>query len=86
MPNLAGMENTQKFSGDYLSKEEAREYTSLSLRSLDYARERGEVPFYKKGKRVLFKRADLDRWLEQFRAGVDLDRIVDEIVVEILGK
>jgi excisionase family DNA binding protein len=86
MPTLAGMENTQKFLDGYLSKQEAQEYTSLSLRTLDYAKERGELPVFKVGRRVLFKRSDLDRWLERFRADVDLDRIVEETVAEVLGK
>ena len=31
----------------------------------------------------LFKKSDLDGWVEQFRAGADLDRIVDEVVAEV---
>jgi len=64
---------------NFLTKAQATVYTSLSARSLDYARERQEIPFYKKGKRVLFKRADLDAWMERHRAGADLEKIVSEV-------
>lgn len=84
MPTFAGM--SKKLIDGFLSKDEASLYCSLSLRSIDYARERGELIFYKHDKRVLFKKADLDRWMEQFRASTDLDRLVDETVAEVLGQ
>jgi len=70
----------------YLTKAQAQTYTGLSERTLDYVRERQELKFYKVGKRVLFKRGDLDAWMERHRAGADLDRIVNETVREVLGK
>ena len=76
---VAGMTIEQNF----LTKAQATVYTSLSARSLDYARERQEIPFYKKGKRVLFKRADLDAWMERHRAGADLEKIVSEVLGEL---
>jgi excisionase family DNA binding protein len=70
----------------YLTKAQACIYTSLSERTLDYARERGELRFYKLGKkRILFKKDDLDAYIERHRAGADLDKIVDEIVHEVVG-
>jgi len=67
----------------FLTKAQAQIYTGLSERSLDYARERGELAFYKHGKRILFKLSDLISWMERHRAGADLDRIVDEVVAEV---
>lgn len=64
----------------YLTKAQAQTYTGLSERTLDYARERGELPFFRVGKRVLFKRSEIDAWLEKHRVGVDLDAIVDDVV------
>jgi len=43
-------------------------------------------PGYKIGKAWIFKRSELDQWLVQFRAGADLDRIVDEVVAEVAGR
>lgn len=43
-------------------------------------------PGFKCGKSWIFKKSELDGWLEQFRAGADLDRIVDETVREVLSK
>lgn len=71
---------------NFFTKEQARVYTSLSLRTLDYARERRQLKFYKVGKKVLFKKSDLDIFLEQFRASADLDKIVDEVLGEVLRK
>jgi excisionase family DNA binding protein len=76
----------QAVEQQYLTKQQAQTYTGLSGRTLDYAREREELVFYKHGKRVLFKRADLDAWMERHRAGADLDRIVSETVAEVLAK
>jgi hypothetical protein len=44
------------------------------------------APGYKLGKCWLFKKSELNRWLEQFRASADLDRIVKETVAEVLGR
>jgi len=37
-------------------------------------------PGYKIKKCWIFKKSELDRWLEQFRAGADLDKIVSEVM------
>jgi hypothetical protein len=42
-------------------------------------------PGYKVGKCWIFKKSELDRWLEQFRAKSDLDRIVNEVLSELGG-
>lgn len=51
----------------YLTKEQARHHTNLSLRKLDMARACGALPSLKIGKRVLFKLADLEAFLERYR-------------------
>lgn len=40
-------------------------------------------PGYKVGKAWLFKKSEIDAWLEQFRAKNDLDAIVDEVMAEV---
>ena len=40
-------------------------------------------PGYKLGKCWVFKKSELDCWLKQFRAGVDLEKIVDEVVSDL---
>jgi excisionase family DNA binding protein len=62
----------QSVEAEYLTKSKAQTYTGLSERSLDYARRRHELGFYKHGKRVLFKKSELDAWLERYRVCVDL--------------
>lgn len=54
----------------YRDKRNSAKYTALSIRKLDYARERGELPFYKCGKKVVFRTADLDTYMARFRVAV----------------
>jgi hypothetical protein len=47
----------------------------------------GRLPAYKPSKRkTLVRRSDVEKILEASRAGVDIDRIVNETVSEVLGK
>jgi len=62
-------------SPGYLPKRAAAEYVGLSQRTLDYARSRGDLPFYKIGPRkVVFRVADLDKYMTRFR--VDVGEVV----------
>ena len=67
----------------YFTKSQARAYTGLSERTLDYARERRELDSYKVGKRVLFARASLDAFLERHRVGADLDTVIREVMSDL---
>jgi len=73
------------FSQDrYMDKREAASYTSLSIRNLEARL--NEIPHYRVGTKILFKKSELDKWMEQFREGGNsLDRIVDE-TLEALNK
>lgn len=55
----------------YFTKRDASTYTARSQRAIDYARARGELPFYKIGARkIVFARADLDAWMSTSRVDV----------------
>jgi len=54
----------------YVDKHGARDYSSRSIRAIDYARERGELPYYRCGRKVIFRITDLDTWMERFRVDV----------------
>ena len=59
----------------FTDKRGATAYTSLSSRTLDTARAKGVLPFYKFGRRrVLFKFVDLDGWLAGMRVDLTRDR------------
>lgn len=59
---------------EFLSKSAASLHTALSQRTLDAAKARGDLPFYRFGSRkVLFKREDLEKWLSTMR--VDVGRV-----------
>jgi excisionase family DNA binding protein len=70
----------------YYTKDAAKAYTNLSSRTLEYTVAEGKLRAFRVGKRVLFAREDLDRFVRQKQAGANLDQIVAETIVEVLGK
>lgn len=54
----------------YVDKAMASTYCCVSVRSLDYAKSRGELPYYRLGRKVVFALDDLDEWLAQHRIDV----------------
>jgi excisionase family DNA binding protein len=63
-------EAVQRSHRTYLDMPEAVSYTGMSRRTLDYAKDAGELPFIKKGKKVVFARDDLDTWMLRDRVAV----------------
>jgi len=71
----------------YLNKIHAARYLGRSTRWLDYQLAGpNPPPGFKVGKAWLFKKSELDRWLEQFRAGADLDCLVNEVMRGVGGE
>jgi len=54
----------------YLDVAASVRYTSMSRRTLDYAKDRGELPYVRKGRKVLFRLDDLARWMDAGRVDV----------------
>jgi len=74
------------FSQDrYLDKKEAAAYTSLSTRNLEARLP--EIPHFRVGQKILFKKSELDRWMETCREGDsrNLDLIADEAIKALRG-
>jgi hypothetical protein len=68
----------------YFSKKEAARYLSNSDRWFEYQLSGPHPPpGFRLGKSWIFKKSELDHWLEQFRASVDLDRVVDEVLKDL---
>ena len=69
----------------YMDKREAATYTSLSTRNLEARLP--EIPHYRVGKKILFKKSEIDKWMETYREGgtQNLDRIADEVIESIRG-
>ncbi len=67
----------------YLDKREAASYTSLSIRNLEARL--AEIPHFRVGKKILFKKSEIDKWMETYREGgtQNLDRIADEVIENI---
>ena len=69
----------------YLDKRQAAAYTSLSTRTLEGRLD--EIPHFRVGKKIVFKKSELDRWMERFREGNshNLNRIADEAIESLKG-
>lgn len=50
-----------------LTREEAAAYLGLSAQTLDARRKKGEIPFYKMGRRIMYKAEDLLQYAESRR-------------------
>ena len=68
----------------YLSLKEASEYLSISPRTL---RDRDDIPRYRVGKMLRFKKSELDEWMFKHREGGDgeLGELVDGVLAKVLG-
>jgi len=58
------------FEFRYLGKKNASAYTGLSTRALDYAKAKGQLQYYRVGRKVLFRKDDLDTFMRRFRVSV----------------
>lgn len=71
----------------HFSKTGLARYLDKSVRWVDYTLAGPTPPpGFKVGKNWLFRKSEIDQWLEQFRAGADLDKIVNETVAEVVGR
>jgi excisionase family DNA binding protein len=71
----------------YLPMKQAAEYLGLSPRFL--ASRKFEIRHYRRGGKILFKRSDLDEWIEQHRrepVQMDLKRLVNQVVEQVRAK
>jgi len=70
-------------SDRYLDLKEAAEYLPLSERTI---REHlNEIPHFRYGKKIIFRKSELDRWMETFRVrDQDLDEAV-KMAEKMLG-
>jgi hypothetical protein len=60
----------EQVKSGFVGKRAASAYCALGLRTMDYARERGELPFYKVGKKVVYRMSDLDVFMARCRVAV----------------
>lgn len=72
----------------YLDVQGGVRFTSLSRRTLDYAKARGDLPFVRKGRKILFKVEDLARWMDADRIDVtgDLTRMEETGAIPAAGQ
>src|SRR5437899_6956934 len=72
----------------YLPARQAAEYLGVSRRFMESRSH--EIPHYRPGGKKLFKRSDLDRWMELYRqepiTQKDLKAMLNEVVKRVLSK
>jgi excisionase family DNA binding protein len=70
----------------HFNEVQAARYLGKSPRWVQYQLTRpNPPPSFKVGKSRLFRKSELDAWLEQFRAGSNLDQIVDDVMADLGG-
>lgn len=72
----------------YMGKREAARYLGVSLRTLETWTAEMGMPRFRPHAKLLFKRSELDRWMEKHRenpADLDLDRLAEEVVRKVMG-
>jgi excisionase family DNA binding protein len=70
----------------YMGKREAARYLGVSLRTLETWTAEMGMPRFRPHAKLLFKRSELDRWMERYRerpADLDLDKMAEEAAREV---
>jgi hypothetical protein len=68
-----------KIDPAFVDKHGAHAYSARSIRAIDYARAAGDLPFYKCGRKIVFRLNDLDKWMDRFR--VDMSEVQERGIV-----
>ena len=64
---VSGIEPSRPAQNEFLTVEEAGHLLSYSTQGIYGLISKRELPYYKKGKRVYFKRSEIEAWLEDGR-------------------
>jgi excisionase family DNA binding protein len=79
------LRHTVEIEAGYLSKKQASLYLSLSVRSIE--KRLSEIPHFRVGNKILFKKSQLDTWMDSHREpNIDISKLADDIVKDILGR
>jgi len=81
MRKTDGKSNMPDIQPGYLDKAGAAKYLGQSVRWLESRMH--EIPQYRPGSKVLFRRSELDSWMDHYRvrpSELDLKSIVDKIL------
>jgi excisionase family DNA binding protein len=62
-----GVRQPPKSDSPYLTVQEAADYLRFPAKRIYNLTSRAEIPYLKQDGRLIFKRADLDEWLESYR-------------------
>jgi len=62
-----------------LNREEAAEFLRVSVRSLDRLASKGEIPYSKIGKKVVYSQTDLESYFRKMRIGNQAREVAKKI-------
>jgi excisionase family DNA binding protein len=81
------MARTVLFPPGYTDRRGLQAYLGLSKRTIDKLLKHPfhPLPAYRPGEKLLFKLEEVDSWMKQFRIGMDLDHVVNDVLAS-LGK
>ena len=70
----------------YLNRTEAAKYLGISKRNIRARVLSKDIPHYRVGGKLLFKKSELDQWMVKFREGgkEELRELVDEVVMKVI--
>lgn len=71
---------------EFLSVEELSKFLGLKAKTIYSICRRGELPCYKFGRLLKFKRSDIEAWVEGNRKTVDIDKSAQDILKSIERK
>ena len=77
---------TEKKLEKFLDLTNAARLYPLSRRTLQELIWKRKLPAFRAGNKTILKRDDLEKYLTSTPVGADLDRIVNEVTQDILGK
>jgi len=71
LPNHLQRDKKVENTDDLLTIDKLSEYLKISKATIYGKTSRNELPFIKKGKKLLFKKSEIDKWLETGRVLTD---------------
>lgn len=79
------MANTILSQQVYFTKQEAASYLRFSPRARRDSIARGELKAYRPGQKLLFRRDDLDAFVQRHPTDMEVAKLVEEVMREVAG-
>ncbi|RYE40270.1 MAG: DNA-binding protein [Sphingobacteriales bacterium] len=83
LKSMSRVENGNVTITEILNVDEAAKYLSVTKSHIYKQTSQNEIPHYKRGKKIYFKRSELDEWLTKHRITTkeEIDRMATEYIL-----